>query len=83
MADRGKSDNTELETFGFASSGTKRSYRNSKGESVSKEDAIKKVKEILAKDKRFNGAKIEVTFKNKREAQNEKNIKEFIKLIEA
>ena len=29
---------------------------------MSKEDAIKKVKEILAKDKRFDGAKVEIIF---------------------
>lgn len=31
---------------------------------MSKEDVIKKIKEILAKDKRFDAAKIEVIFKD-------------------
>ncbi len=33
---------------------------------MSKEDVIKKIKEILVKDKRFNGAKVEVIFKAKK-----------------
>lgn len=32
---------------------------------MSKEDVIKKVKEILAKDRRFDGATIKIDFKNK------------------
>jgi hypothetical protein len=33
---------------------------------MSKEDVIKKIKEILAKDKRFNNADIKVIFKQKK-----------------
>ncbi len=33
---------------------------------MSKEDVIKKIREILAKDKEFDGTKIEIIFKNKR-----------------
>jgi len=33
---------------------------------MTKEQAIKRIKEILAKDKNFNGVKIEVTFKDKK-----------------
>ena len=33
---------------------------------MSKEDVIKKVKEILAKDKSFNGATVEIKFIDKK-----------------
>lgn len=33
---------------------------------MTKEQVTKKIKEILAKDKNFNGTKIEVTFKDKK-----------------
>jgi len=32
---------------------------------MTKEDVVKKIKEILAKDKSFNDAKIHITFKEK------------------
>lgn len=40
---------------------------------MSKEDVIKKIKEILAKDRRFDGAKIEIIFEDK-EMLNDKTL---------
>ena len=42
---------------------------------MSKEDAIKKIKEILAKNKSFNCVEVKINFKNKERQNNDIKIK--------